>query len=244
MRNHRIYTETPLAVATTVVLPAAASHHLLRVLRCRDHEPVTLFNGHGGSYRGRLVSASAHPAKVEILEFEPEPAPPALLITLGLGISRSVHMDYAVQKSVELGVHALAPLHTQRSNVKLDRQRRQTRMEHWQKTIIHACEQCGRNTLPALSAPSDLQDWVAADRDAARFIFVPTAGQALSQIAAINGREVRVLVGPEGGFTDKEQETAVTHGFVPITLGPRTLRTETATVAALAALQVLWGDLC
>lgn len=243
MRNTRIYTDTPLAVSTTLVLSKQASHHVLRVLRCRENDPLTLFNGRGGSYAGRIVSASKSLVEVEILDFESEPAEPALLITLGLGISRSLHMDYAVQKSVELGVHALAPLFMQRGNVKLDHKRAKSRMEHWQKIIIHACEQSGRNTLPTLCAPLDLHEWVSGNPDAARFIFVPSAQQPLAGVAGINSREVSILVGPEGGFTDAEQETAEKHGYVPVNLGPRTLRTETASVAAITALQVIWGDL-
>ncbi len=243
MRNIRIYTETPLAVSTTAVLSREASHHLLRVLRCRDNDPVTLFNGRGGSYTGRIVSASGPPVAVDVLDFAPEPEQPGLLITLGLGISRSLHMDYAVQKSVELGVHALVPLFAQRGNVKLDRKRETSRLQHWNKIIIHACEQSGRNTLPSLSAPLDLQEWVSENRDTTRFVFVPSARQTLAQVAAVDNREVSILVGPEGGLSDPEQGTAEKHGFVPIKLGPRTLRTETAALAAITALQVLWGDL-
>lgn len=243
MRNTRIYTDTPLTVSTTLVLSKQASHHVLRVLRCRENDPLTLFNGRGGSYAGRIVSESKSLVEVEILDFESEPAEPALLITLGLGISRSLHMDYAVQKSVELGVHALAPLFMQRGNVKLDHKRAKSRMEHWQKIIIHACEQSGRNTLPTLCAPLDLHEWVSGNRDATRFIFLPSAQQTLAGVAGINSREVSILVGPEGGFTDAEQKAAEKHGYVPVNLGPRTLRTETAAVAAITALQVIWGDL-
>ena len=243
MRNIRIYTDTPLAVSARVVLSGEASHHLLRVLRCRRNDPITLFNGLGGSYTGRIVSASTRLVEAEILEFEADTAGPGLLVTLGLGISRSLRMDYAVQKSVELGVHAIVPLFTERSNVKLDQNRVRSRMEHWEKIIIHACEQSGRNILPELDGPRDLHEWVSSDRNPARFVLASTARQNLAGLAGVIDRETSILVGPEGGLTDAEQAAAEQCGYLPVKLGPRTLRTETAAVAAVTALQVLCGDL-
>lgn len=242
MRNIRVYTESPLAVSTTAVLSEEASHHLLRVLRCRRNDQIILFNGLGGSYTGRIVLDSTRLVEVEILGFEPETEEPGLLITLGLGISRSLHMDYAVQKSVELGVHIIVPLFTERSNVKLDQNRARSRMEHWAKIIIHACEQSGRNILPVLDSPRDLNEWVSNCQNPARFVLAPSARQSLAEVT-LNSREAGILVGPEGGLTDAEVARAEEHGYVPVKLGPRILRTETAAVAALTALQVLWGDL-
>ena len=162
---------------------------------------------------------------------------------LALGISRSLHMDYALQKSVELGVSAIAPLVTERSNVKLDQKRVETRLEHWKKIIIHACEQSGRNTLPALYNPRPLHEWVISDKNPVRFLLAPAARQTFSEFSGVNGSKVSILVGPEGGLTDSEQASAQKLGYIPIRLGPRTLRTETAAVAAVTALQALWGDL-
>lgn len=243
MRNIRVYTEAPLAVSATAVLSREASHHLLRVLRCRRNDRIILFNGLGGSYTGRIVSVSTRLAEVEILDFLPDTPETGLLITLGLGISRSLHMDYAVQKSVELGVHKIVPLYTERSNVKLDQNRARSRMEHWEKIIIHACEQSGRNILPVLDSPGDLHEWVSNDRNPARFVLAPPATQNLAGLAGTIGREASILVGPEGGLTDAEQAAAEQRGYIPVKLGPRTLRTETAAVAAVTALQVLCGDL-
>ncbi len=243
MRNIRIYTDAPLSVSTRVILPKEASHHLLRVLRCRRGDEITLFNGKGGCFSGRIISNSSHVAEVEIMHFEQEASDSILTITLGLGISRSLHMDYAVQKSVELGVSTIVPLFTERSNVKLDRKRVQTRLEHWGKIIIHACEQSGRNTLPVLNAPQLLNEWLSGDHNRNKFQFTPEARQTLATINGIDDRGVSILVGPEGGLTDEEQSTAEKQGYVPIKLGPRTLRAETAVVAAITALQILWGDL-
>ena len=181
--------------------------------------------------------------EVEISDFTPDASAPPLFITLALGISRGLHMDYALQKSVELGVSAIVPLFTGRCNVKLDNKRMETRMEHWRKIMIHACEQSGRNSLPDLLAPHSLDEWVKSDVTATRLLLAPAAGQTLGEIARVNIREISVLAGPEGGLTDAEQSTAAERGYIPVRLGPRTLRTETAAVAAVTALQVLWGDL-
>lgn len=243
MRNIRVYTEAPLAVSATAVLSEEASHHLLRVFRCRLNDQITLFDGRGGSYTGKIVTGSPRAVEVEILDFEPETAEPGLLITLGLGISRSLHMDYAVQKSVELGVHKIVPLFTERSNVRLDQSRADKRMQHWRKIIIHACEQSGRNVLPVLDSPRDLREWASGDQNPARFVLAPSARQNLAGPAGTIDREASILVGPEGGLTDAEQADAEQCGYIPVKLGPRTLRTETAAVAAMTALQVLCGDL-
>lgn len=243
MRNIRIYTDTPLTVSARVILSKAASHHLLRVLRCRRNDDLTLFNGYGGSYASRIISVSGGVVEAEIRGFEPDDSEPPLHITLGLGISRNLHMDYALQKSVELGVSAIAPLFTERSNVKLDRKRRETRLEHWKKIMIHACEQSGTNILPALRTPVPLQEWVNSDRNQARFLLAPAARQTFSGFSGVKGSKVSILVGPEGGLTDAEQASAEKRGYIPVRLGPRTLRTETAAIAAVTALQVLWGDL-
>ena len=201
-----------------------------------------MFNGLGGSYTGRIVSGSTRLVEVEILDFQPDTTKPGLLITLALGISRSLRMDYAVQKSVELGACTIVPLYTERSNVKLDKNRARSRMEHWRKIIIHACEQSGRNILPVLDGPRDLDEWVPGDRNPARFVLAPGARQTLAGLTA-DGREASILVGPEGGLTDAETARAEEQGYVPVRLGPRVLRTETAAVAAVTALQVLWGDM-
>ena len=216
---------------------------MLRVLRCRRDDDITLFNGQGGSYTGSIISISSALVEVEIRDFMPGTTEPALIITLALGISRSAHMDYALQKSVELGVSAIVPLFTERCNVKLDNKRMETRMEHWRKIIIHACEQSGRNSLPVLVTPRSLQEWVKCDRNPTRLLLAPAARQTLAGLAEVNKREISVLAGPEGGLTDAEQSAAEKRGYIPLRLGPRTLRTETAAVVAVTTLQVLWGDL-
>ena len=175
--------------------------------------------------------------------FHPDEPGPTLNIALGLGISRSARMDYAVQKSVELGVSTIAPLFTERGIVKLAPQRLQTRLEHWRAIIVHACEQSGRNILPALEAPQPLSAWLQGGGDEAKFVLTPDAQQRVSALGGLDRPRVSLLIGPEGGLSPAEQALASEQGHLPLSLGPRTLRTETAVAAALAVFQAFWGDM-
>ena len=243
MRNIRIYADCPLSVSSRVTLPEAAAHHLSRVLRCRRGDEVIVFNGHGGSFSGRIATVTRVAVEVELARFHPDEPGPALNIALGLGVSRSARMDYAVQKSVELGVSTIAPLFTERGIVKLAPQRLQTRLEHWRAIIIHACEQSGRNILPALEAPQPLSVWLRRGGDETKFVLTPDAQQGVSALGGLDRPRVSLLIGPEGGLSPAEQTMASEQGHLPLSLGPRTLRTETAVAAALAIFQAFWGDM-
>ncbi|HEB55314.1 MAG TPA: 16S rRNA (uracil(1498)-N(3))-methyltransferase, partial [Gammaproteobacteria bacterium] len=165
-----------------------------------------------------------------------------LAIHLGLGISKGERMDFAIQKAVELGVTEITPLFSQHCVVKLDEKRIQNRLRHWQAIIISACEQCGRNRLAQLHTPLDLCRWIDMESSGIDLILAPQANQTLAQIQPAP-RQLRLAIGPEGGFSDNEIEAATSGRFTAIGLGPRILRTETAVVAGLSALQTLWGDL-
>lgn len=243
MRNIRIYADCPLSVSSRVTLPEAAAHHLSRVLRCRRGDEVIVFNGQGGSFSGRIATVTRVAVEVELARFHPDEPGPALNIALGLGVSRSARMDYAVQKSVELGVSTIAPLFTERGIVKLAPQRLQTRLEHWRAIIVHACEQSGRNILPALEAPQPLSAWLRRGGDEAKFVLTPDARQRISALGGLDRPRVSLLIGPEGGLSPAEQALASEQGHLPLSLGPRTLRTETAVAAALAVFQAYWGDM-
>ena len=243
MRNIRIYADCPLSVSSRVTLPEAAAHHLSRVLRCRRGDEVIVFNGQGGSFSGRIAAVTRIAVEVELARFHPDEPGPALNIALGLGVSRSARMDYAVQKSVELGVSTIAPLFTERGIVKLAPQRLQTRLEHWRAIIIHACEQSGRNILPALEAPQPLSVWLRRGGDETKFVLTPDAQQGVSALGGLDRPRVSLLIGPEGGLSPAEQTMASEQGHLPLSLGPRTLRTETAVAAALAIFQAFWGDM-
>ena len=152
-------------------------------------------------------------------------------------------MDYTIQKAVELGVSKIYPLLTERCNVKLDEDRRQKRLQHWQSIIISACEQSGRNKVPEIMPPQTLTYWLTTIKADHSFILAPTARQKLKQITLKNNASVVLLIGPEGGLSDLEINQAQQKGFTPLNLGPRVLRTETAAIAALTALQCYFGDM-
>lgn len=240
MRIPRFHTARSLAVGQAVVLEASPSHHLLKVLRARPGDAVILFNGDGHEYRAILEGSEGKLARLAVAEQSTPQRESGLRISLGQGISRGERMDLVIQKAVELGVNEVTPLWTRRSQVRLTGQRLDKRLLHWQGIVLAACEQSGRVALPALHPASDLDDWLKAPAAGLRLLLDPEAGQALHDIAPQS--RVEILLGPEGGFDREEVDGALAAGFQAVRLGPRILRTETATLATLSALQTLWGD--
>lgn len=240
MRIARFYTAQPLATDRQVVMESGPSHHLLKVLRARPGDPVTLFNGDGDEYQAVLESAEDRLAHLRITGRSTPKCESDLHIVLGQGISRGERMDFVIQKAVELGVNEITPLWTGRAQVQLDAARLQKRMAHWQGVIVAACEQSGRVQLPVLCAATALDSWLSRTSDALRLVLQPGSGRTLHEIEPHNA--VELLLGPEGGLDDDELQRARSAGFQPVSIGPRILRTETATLATLAALQTLWGD--
>ncbi len=244
MRRDRIYTPQPLAPGARVELEAGPSRHVAQVLRLAAGDQLLLFNGDGHDYDARLVAADGRGAVAEIAQAGPPEPAPTLAVTLAIGISKGERMDLVLQKAVELGATALVPLFTERSVVKLAEERRDKRLRHWQGIVIAACEQSGRRRLPSLAAPQRLAPWLEAPGapEHTGLLLHHAAEQALPALPAPPTARVTLLVGPEGGLAPPERELALQHGFVAVRLGPRVMRTETAPLAALAALQTLWGD--
>ncbi len=242
MMNPRFFCPQPLAPRSLAGLPAAAAHHALRVLRLSVGDAVTLFNGEGGEYPGRLVEAGRS-ARVELDEWLPIERESPLDITLAQALPSGDKMDFVVQKAVELGVARIQPLIASRSVVKLAGERAARRVEHWRQVAISACEQCGRNRLPEIAPILDLRQWLgqlAQDNEMQRLLLSPQGGRRPRELA---GNRFLLLVGPEGGLDAEEVSAARLTGFSDLSLGPRILRTETAGPAALAALGALLGDL-
>ena len=242
MQITRIFTDTPLSINESLELPEAAAHHVGRVLRMRPDQKIHVFNGRGGYFTATITAIDKHSVRIIPLEFFEEERESNLNITLCQGISRGQHMDFTVQKAVELGVRKIVPLLTEFGNVRLDQERAEKRLAHWRSIIIHACEQSGRNRLPEIISPISLPDWVVGPGSGRKLIFAPVAGINLKKMMPLE-RDIILLMGPEGGFREDELELAARAGYEIVTLGPRVLRTETAAVAALTAIQVLWGDL-
>ncbi len=242
MHVPRFHTTQPLLPDQTLLLEDASSHHLLRVLRLHIGDTLMLFNGDGYEYRAVLDAVEARQARVRIRTREQVQRESQLHIELGQGISRGERMDFVLQKSVELGVAAITPLWTRRTQVQLKAARMERKLQHWNGVVRSACEQSGRLQLPQLCRPEQLETWCSENtRNELRLVLDPTAESGLDELRS--ARSVRLLIGPEGGLDDSEIRVAEKAGFQRIRLGPRVLRTETAALAALAAMQVLWGDL-
>ena len=243
MPQSRIYQPVSLSVDSELELDEAASHHLARVLRIQQGEMIRLFNGEGGEYTAKVVAIGKRKVTAHIQEFYDHNVESPLQLCLAQGISRGEKMDYTIQKAVELGVSHIFPLLTERCNVKLDDERKQKRTAHWQSIIQSACEQSGRNRIPTLAEPQTLTQWLHSTQPDYGFILAPKAPQKLHEFKVPATAKITLLIGPEGGLSDQEINQAVEKKFIPLSLGPRILRTETAAVAALTALQCFFGDL-
>jgi 16S rRNA (uracil1498-N3)-methyltransferase len=246
MAAPRFFVELDLApesVGGEVVLPAAVAHHAMRVLRLAVGDALTLFTGRGGEYAATLASAGKHGATARLAGFDAIERESPLALTLVQAIAGVDAMDYAVRKAVELGVAAIQPVTTARSAPLPAGERAGRRHAHWQQVAVAACEQCGRNRVPPVLPPRPLRDWLAArDARAAAVLLAPDAPAALAGLARPEAG-LAIVVGPEGGLAGDEIAAAERAGVRAVRCGPRVLRTETAGVAALAALQSLWGDL-
>src|SRR5262245_12484999 len=224
-----------------MALPEAAAHHAIRVVRLAVGDALTLFDGTGGEYPATLVRADRDAAIVRVgtrLDVERESP---LVVTLAQAIAANDAMDYAIRKAVELGAAAIQPLVTERSAPLPAGERGARRLAHWRGVVVAACEQCGRNRVPAVAPPAALASWLAAWKSAG-LLLAPGAATPFASLAR-PAAPIALAVGPEGGFTEREVVAARAAGFNCVSLGPRVLRTETAAVAALSAMQALWGDL-
>jgi 16S rRNA (uracil1498-N3)-methyltransferase len=238
----RLYVSGPIHAHGVCLLPPEQSHHLSHVLRLAAGDAVTVFDGRGSEYEATIsrISKSGVTLNVGVPRAVDRESP--LNVTLAQGISSGDRMDYTVQKAVELGIAAIQPLGTERSVVRLDRERAVKRVAHWQAIAIAACEQCGRNRVPEVLPVQPFTAWLGASAASAlRLTLAPGAGLRLAELERPCAPIV-LIAGPEGGLSPREREDAERAGCTSVRLGPRVLRTETAAVAALAAMQVLWGD--
>ncbi len=243
MSAPRFFCPPPLPLNTNYELPPEAAHHASRVLRLRVGDAVQIFDGLGNALDATINSIQGKHVMLGNLQTCMGQADSGLRIVLAQAMSTSEKMDWVVQKATELGAAEIIPVQTQRSVAKLTGTRADKRGEHWRNVAVSACEQCGRNTLPQLQAPQELTDWLNEMRqvEGSKFILLPGGASNLQAQPRPQGRAY-LLIGPEGGFTPDEANLAQQAGFAPILLGPRVLRTETAAIAGIAALQTRWGD--
>ncbi|HCM47540.1 MAG TPA: 16S rRNA (uracil(1498)-N(3))-methyltransferase [Colwellia sp.] len=243
MANPRIYQASIYTLHETVKLSDDAFGHLIRVLRLKEGDQVVLFNGEEAfQYQAKLIDVSKKQAYAEILTKDVVDNESPLNIHLGQGISRGDRMDFTLQKSVELGVNTITPLFTERCGVKLNAERLEKKRQQWQKIVISACEQSGRASVPVVAEPMLLVDWLKQETSALKINLYPKAQHSIMSLPMENTR-VRLLIGPEGGLSDEEISQANENDFVDVLLGPRVLRTETAALTAITALQCRFGDL-
>jgi 16S rRNA (uracil1498-N3)-methyltransferase len=240
MRVPRIYLDASLQTGQRIPLTDHAFRHVVTVLRLKTGAELLLFNGEGGQYQATIASLSRRECLVDIGAFESIERESPVHIHLGQGVSKGERMDFVMQKSVELGVAAITPIKTERTVVNLKAERRTKRLAHWQQVVVAACEQSGRNQLPDLANVHRLADWLVQVTDYPQKILL--AHDAETSIAELKVEQnVAVLIGPEGGLSPDEKELAESHGFTPIRMGPRIMRTETACLAALAVIQAHSG---
>jgi 16S rRNA (uracil1498-N3)-methyltransferase len=242
MRIPRIYTARELDNGLSLLLEPQSSHHLARVLRKGAGDVLVLFNGRGGEYPAEIVTVGKKHVEVRIGHHREADCESPLRIHLGIAISRGDRMDWIVQKSTELGVHSIAPLVTEHTGVVLTGSRADKKLQHWRQVAISACEQCGRNRLPAIQSPLPVAGWLASAEADKKFVLHHRAGEH-SDDREDNPGSLALLVGPEGGLSEGEIASAERAGFCSLGLGPRVLRTETAPLVAITLMQARWGDL-
>lgn len=243
MSNTRFYSAESLSIGVIVPLSINAATHATRALRLNVGDKLKLFNGDGIDYSCELISIKKSEVIAKVLTSQVIENESPLNITLLQGISSGDRMDYTIQKAVELGVKAIQPISTERSVVKLNQERAQKRLDHWQNIVTSACEQSGRAFVPRIFPPISLSNWLAENpqKNATRILLNPVGALKIAELNKPAG-EIQLLIGAEGGLSQSEIDAATSQGFQSIILGPRILRTETAALTAIASMQMLWGD--
>jgi 16S rRNA (uracil1498-N3)-methyltransferase len=242
----RFFVSERLASGTEVRFPADTAHHATRTLRLQIGDPIVLFDGFGGEYQASICRVERNEVIARTGPFNERSAECPVELLLGQGMSSGERMDFTIQKAVELGISAIQPLATTRSVIKLTPERAERKTSHWRKLVIAASEQSGRNRLPVVAEPVRLADWIGQlarepAADELRLLLSPNARVRIGDLPD-TVRRIVLLAGPEGGLDDDEVDLARRRGFQSVRMGPRVLRTETAALAALAAIQLRWGD--
>ncbi len=238
MKHVRLYQNTLLNIGEELTLNKYASHHLVKVLRFPQGQSITLFNGDGFNYRAEVFETNKY-CRVKLLSKDANPSESKLNLTLAQGVAKGEKMDFLIQKSVELGVNKIIPIMSERCVVKLSGDKLIKRTKHWQKIVIGACEQSGRSVIPEMASPIGLDEFLQQP-SVNGFVLHHRSEQTLLDMAVVN--KATILIGPEGGLSGAEIAQATQAGYQSLLLGSRVLRTETASLAAIANMQLLWGS--
>jgi 16S rRNA (uracil1498-N3)-methyltransferase len=232
-----------LAIGQIVALPEAVAHHV-QVVRLALGDIITLFNGDGGEYSATLSHIERRSASAEIKAHQPRDVELPFAVTLAQALPEGSKMDWIIEKAIELGVSGFQPLAAQRCVVRLSGERAEKKLAHWQGIIVSASEQSGRNRLAQLAPLQDYKHWITQQDMHRRIILTPRAEQSLAGWARHQSPQaVTLVIGPEGGLTEAEEDAAIRHGALPLAMGPRILRTETAALAAVSALSAIWSGM-
>ena len=241
MRISRLFINTTLSPNALISLDEKASHYLINVLRLKPNAPLVVFNGDGNQYSATIEAIEKKAVTLRTKDCEAVNNESPLSIHLAIALSKGDRMDWIIQKATELGVTAITPLTSERSEVKLKGERLEKKLQHWQQIAISACEQCGRNRVPAIHALSIADDWVKTVNAERKLVLHHRTEQTIDATRHI--ASAALLIGPEGGLSEREINAAEQQGFAALRLGPRVLRTETAPLAAITLLQHSWGDM-
>jgi 16S rRNA (uracil1498-N3)-methyltransferase len=236
----RFYLDAPLRAGSSILLTEDSAHHAVHVLRVRTGDEVTLFNGRGGEFAARIASIERLKVLCDVLQHRAIERESPLHVVLVQGVSAGERMDFTVRKSVELGVAEIHPVLAHASVARPKGERAAARHQHWQKVAVSACEQCGRNRIPLVHPLVDAARFQGGQ--GTKILLSPAAELGFSRACKASGEEFTIAAGPEAGFSAEEEAAFLNAGFVPARIGPRVLRTETAGLAALAALNALKGD--
>ncbi len=236
----RIHCDLRLGPGAQFALAPEAAQHVAKSLRLKAGDSIVVFDGRGGEYDATIQRAEKDRVEVKVGCFRDADVETELRVGLAQGLPEADKMDWIIQKAVELGVAWIQPVICDRSVVRLSAERAAKREAHWRRVAVAACEQSGRNRIPEVRPTLGFQSWVAVEAAAPRWVLTPGA-EALASKPAPQGA-LELLIGPEGGLSEREQELAISQGGEPVGLGPRVLRAETAPLAALAAINALWGD--
>jgi 16S rRNA (uracil1498-N3)-methyltransferase len=236
----RIFCDVRLGPGAQFALAPDAAQHVARALRLTTGDALTVFDGRGGEYEATIERIDRGRVDVKVGGFRDVEREARVRVGLVQGLPEADKMDWIIQKAVELGVAWIQPIVCDRSVVRLHGERAERREAHWKRVVVAACEQSGRNTLPEVRPTLAFQSWLAMESMVARWMLVPDAPPMTGH--APPAEPVELLIGPEGGLSDREKDIALSRRCEPLSLGPRVLRTETAPIAALAAIHALWGD--
>jgi 16S rRNA (uracil1498-N3)-methyltransferase len=238
----RFYVDAPLRAGEPCTLAEDSAHHAVHVLRLRAGDEATLFNGHGGEFAARIASVQKLKLTLEVLQHQAIERESPLRVALVQGVSSGERMEFTIRKAVELGVAEIRPVLAAASVARPKGERAAARQSHWQRIAIAACEQSGRNRIPLVHPLSTVPSLSGLEDVSCRILLSPGAQQSFSKLVKDKGASFTLAAGPEAGFTPEEEAAFVAAGFVPVKLGARVLRTETAALAALASLNALLGD--